>query len=174
MQGSMTRESVLSLSCSIDQPTIFVRSELIRRLGMTDTSYHHQMDYELWIRLGFPAGFVYIPAYVATWRAHPNTKSISNPKRAGDELKRIIDGSRVEPGDVILGLASSGVHSNGYSLVRRLVERDRLAWHDSGSRGVVIVESNRHDRRQPRYARGRAGCHGLVASRNCPRRLRNR
>lgn len=34
----------------------------------------------------------------------------------------------VEPGDVILGLASAGVHSNGYSLVRRIVERSGLPW----------------------------------------------
>ena len=38
------------------------------------------------------------------------------------ELKRATDPERVEPGDIILGLASSGVHSNGYSLVRKIVE----------------------------------------------------
>ncbi len=39
------------------------------------------------------------------------------------ESDRLIDGSRIVPGDVILGLASSGVHSNGYSLVRKIVAR---------------------------------------------------
>ncbi len=34
----------------------------------------------------------------------------------------------IEPGDAVLGLASSGVHSNGYSLVRKVVEASDLAW----------------------------------------------
>jgi phosphoribosylformylglycinamidine cyclo-ligase len=38
------------------------------------------------------------------------------------EKSAIIDGADIVPGDVVLGLASSGVHSNGYSLVRRIVE----------------------------------------------------
>lgn len=42
------------------------------------------------------------------------------------ELKRAIDPARVEPGDVILGLASSGVHSNGYSLVRAILREAKL------------------------------------------------
>ena len=36
------------------------------------------------------------------------------------EKKNIIDGSSITPGDVILGLPSSGLHTNGYSLVRRV------------------------------------------------------
>jgi len=39
------------------------------------------------------------------------------------ESNAVIDGSHVKPGDVVLGLASSGIHSNGYSLVRRIVEK---------------------------------------------------
>ena len=42
------------------------------------------------------------------------------------ELGRAMDTARVEPGDVVLGLASSGVHSNGYSLVRRIVKEAGL------------------------------------------------
>jgi len=38
------------------------------------------------------------------------------------EKSRIISGATIEPGDVILGLPSSGAHSNGYSLVRRILK----------------------------------------------------
>ncbi len=38
------------------------------------------------------------------------------------ERDQILDGSRVQAGDVLLGLASSGFHSNGYSLVRKVLE----------------------------------------------------
>jgi phosphoribosylformylglycinamidine cyclo-ligase len=40
---------------------------------------------------------------------------------------QIIDGSKIQPGDVILGLASSGLHTNGYSLARKILfEKMRL------------------------------------------------
>lgn len=42
------------------------------------------------------------------------------------ELHKIVDGARVRPGDRVLGLASSGVHSNGYTLVRAVLRRAGL------------------------------------------------
>ena len=39
------------------------------------------------------------------------------------EKSKILTGVGIEPGDVVLGLASSGVHSNGFSLVRKCIER---------------------------------------------------
>lgn len=38
------------------------------------------------------------------------------------EKSKIIDGSTIIPGDVVLGLASSGAHSNGYSLIRKIID----------------------------------------------------
>jgi len=56
--------------------------------------------------------------------------------------------AEVQAGDVLLGLASDGVHSNGYSLVRRVVERSGLAWDAAspfgdGSLGQALLTPTR-------------------------------
>lgn len=65
------------------------------------------------------------------------------------ELARAIDQTRVEPGDVVLGLASSGVHSNGYSLVRAIITEAKLDLNktapefDGRSIGEALLEPTR-------------------------------
>ncbi len=44
------------------------------------------------------------------------------------EKSKLLDGSQVELGDVAIALASSGVHSNGFSLVRKIISSQEIAW----------------------------------------------
>ncbi|CQD26293.1 phosphoribosylformylglycinamidine cyclo-ligase [Staphylococcus capitis] len=47
------------------------------------------------------------------------------------EKDEYIDGSKVEAGQAIIGLASNGIHSNGYSLVRKLIKESGINLHDN-------------------------------------------
>jgi phosphoribosylformylglycinamidine cyclo-ligase len=54
------------------------------------------------------------------------------------EKKLIIDGKRIQPGDVILSVASNGLHTNGYSLVRTLLQKQpALAKRRVGGRSFI-------------------------------------
>lgn len=65
------------------------------------------------------------------------------------ERKALLTGAGIAQGDVLLGLASSGVHSNGFSLVRRVVETTGLSYSDpapfngSLSLGAVLLAPTR-------------------------------
>ncbi len=57
------------------------------------------------------------------------------------EKANIITGADIQPGDVVLGMASNGAHSNGYSLVRKIIERSKpdLAAKFDGERTLTEV-----------------------------------
>ena len=91
------------------------------------------------------------------------------------EREALIDGSAARAGDVVIGLASSGLHSNGFSLIRRLVDDGRLPLTDElltptrlYSRAILELMQSLVDR---------GGVHGLAhitgggLARNLPRAL---
>jgi phosphoribosylformylglycinamidine cyclo-ligase len=78
------------------------------------------------------------------------------------ERSAIIDGTRIAPGDVLLGLPSSGLHTNGYSLARKVFDIDRdpsvLNRHYEGlqgSLGDALLQPHRpyHRLLEPHLAR---------------------
>jgi len=64
------------------------------------------------------------------------------------DRRKMLTGSGIRAGDVVLGLASTGVHSNGFSLVRRIVERSGLGYDapspfGGGSLGEALLAPTR-------------------------------
>ena len=62
------------------------------------------------------------------------------------EKSKIIDGSKVKAGDKLIGIASSGPHSNGYSLIRKILEHSGAALSDpfeGSTLGKVLLEPTR-------------------------------
>ena len=62
------------------------------------------------------------------------------------EKTEIIDGGKIAPGDALLGVASSGPHSNGYSLVRKVVETSGASYDDAfgdSTLGATLIAPTR-------------------------------
>ena len=79
-----------------------------------------------------------MPGMYAAERLRPRRLCVGAVER-GELLPR----ADIAAGDVLIGLASSGVHSNGYSLVRRLVAEERLAWEQPApfAAGASLAEA---------------------------------
>ncbi len=98
------------------------------------------------------------------------------------EKSEIIDGSTIRPGDVVLGLASSGAHSNGYSLIRKIIELTQpnleADFHGRPLRDVILEPTRIYVkpmlalmRAMPGVVKGMAHITGGGLSENLPRIL---
>ncbi|MBW4519059.1 MAG: phosphoribosylformylglycinamidine cyclo-ligase [Scytolyngbya sp. HA4215-MV1] len=56
------------------------------------------------------------------------------------EKSQLLDGSQVQIGDVVVGLASQGVHSNGFSLVRKIVSDRQFDWGDRPWQAIPVPD----------------------------------
>ncbi len=78
---------------------------------------------------------------------HPGTMAPDDYDLAGFAVgivdkKKMIDHSRMSEGDIVLGLASSGIHSNGYSLVRKIFDVERADLNQYyGELGMTLGEA---------------------------------
>jgi phosphoribosylformylglycinamidine cyclo-ligase len=57
------------------------------------------------------------------------------------ERSQIIDGQNVKQGDMLIGLASNGPHSNGYSLIRKIIEVSQTDIHSDAIDGTLLSEA---------------------------------
>lgn len=159
---SMTR---LEETCFICQPTVFLRREIVERVGYLDESLQYCMDYDLWIRVGRMARFLHAPDYLATTRLHAETKTLGQRARAHAEILRMVQRhfGRVPP---------SWIYAYAHAV---LGPRNRQRpWVDAGFVagliGISLVEFLRYNHRVPLSEWGRWGtwlAHGW-------RRLRER
>ncbi len=82
---------------------------------------------------------------------------------------KLLDGSKVRPGDVLVGLPSSGLHTNGYSLARRIVFEgeglginDKAPWRKKRTVGQELLEPHLSYLKPLRPLLGHAALHGMA------------
>ena len=80
----------LAETCFICQPTVFLRREVVERLGYLDESLRYCMDYDLWIRLAHVSRFAYLPEYLANTRLHADTKTFDQRGPVHAEILRTV------------------------------------------------------------------------------------
>lgn len=61
----------------IVQPTVFVRRDIVQRVGPVDTSFHFAMDHNYWLRCVAITSPKYVPSPIATYRLHEDSKTVS-------------------------------------------------------------------------------------------------
>jgi glycosyltransferase involved in cell wall biosynthesis len=80
----------LAETCFICQPTVFLRRDVVERVGYLDETLQYCMDYDLWIRVGQVTTFTQLSDFLATTRLHADTKTLGRRAQAHAEILRTV------------------------------------------------------------------------------------
>jgi Glycosyl transferase family 2 len=80
----------LSEICFICQPTVFLRTEVIRTVGPLDITLDYCMDYEYWMRIAKRFRIGYLEKYLANSRLHLDTKTLSKRVEVHQETLQVV------------------------------------------------------------------------------------
>jgi len=70
----------------IPQPSVFVRRNVIEKVGFLNESLHYVMDYDLWLRIGLMTPMKYLSMEMASLRLHSTAKTIKAMHKFADEF----------------------------------------------------------------------------------------
>lgn len=76
--------------CFIPQPSLFMRRQVYERSGPLDIGIHFALDYEYWLRSMFHSRFAYNPGFVATYRLHGDSKTVSGVTDFNPDIEKIV------------------------------------------------------------------------------------
>jgi len=82
-------QKLLRGSVHIPQATTFFRADLWRQVGPLSLSLFYAFDYDLWVRLAKVSKLLYVPRAWATFRLHPEGKSVLNDDRCYPDMLKV-------------------------------------------------------------------------------------
>lgn len=81
----------------IGQPAVFMRRDLLEKVGYLDQTYHCLLDHHLWIRLAEQSGMAYVPSLWASAHYHEDCKNLAIASEFGKEAKRMVQWMQASP-----------------------------------------------------------------------------
>ena len=75
----------------IGQPSVFIRREILNKIGFLDPSLLYLLDHQLWLRLAQQAPIQYLPEMLSAARFHSQSKNVAQASAFGEEAYRIIN-----------------------------------------------------------------------------------
>jgi len=69
----------------VSQPAVFLRKEVLDKVGYLDSNLHFAMDYDLWLRIGLKGKMIYIAQVLANYHEHSDTKSMTEAYKFPDD-----------------------------------------------------------------------------------------